>query len=186
MQAGRLLLPRLLLQQQQAAAAGGAGAAAVATAAAAAGVQQQGLPCHLAQQQQQQQQHQPQLQQQQLRGLSQYFDAPNGPAVTSTPIEEEWYNRQRNLMPLMDKTPWIQPDTWVAPNAVVLGDVDIYDKASGSAPPARSCAACRGAGVVVRRAASCTHMHARTHARTQARNACTPCPANRWAFSSAR
>mmetsp|Transcript_21041 Transcript_21041/g.58462 ORF Transcript_21041/g.58462 Transcript_21041/m.58462 type:complete len:291 (+) Transcript_21041:158-1030(+) len=57
-----------------------------------------------------------------------YFDAPNGPAVTSVPIEEEWYNRQRNLLPIMDKVPWIQPDTWVAPNAVVSGDVDLYDK----------------------------------------------------------
>ena len=38
------------------------------------------------------------------------------------------YNRQRNLLPIMDKVPWIQPDTWVAPNAVVTGNVDIYDK----------------------------------------------------------
>lgn len=61
------------------------------------------------------------------RGL-QFFDAPNGPAVSQTPIEEEWYNRQRNVMPVLDKTPWIQPDTWIAPNALVIGDVDIYDK----------------------------------------------------------
>lgn len=61
------------------------------------------------------------------RGL-QFFDAPNGPAVSQTPIEEEWYNRQRNVMPVLDKVPWIQPDTWIAPNALVIGDVDIYDK----------------------------------------------------------
>uniref|UniRef100_A0A7S0R823 Gamma carbonic anhydrase n=1 Tax=Chlamydomonas leiostraca TaxID=1034604 RepID=A0A7S0R823_9CHLO len=61
------------------------------------------------------------------RGL-QFYEAPNGPAVTQTPIEEEWYNRQRNLLPVLDKVPWIQQDTWIAPNAIVAGDVDIYDK----------------------------------------------------------
>ena len=68
-----------------------------------------------------------QLQQQQQRGV-QYFDAPNGPAVTQTPVEEEWYCRQRNLLPILDRVPFIQADTWVAPNAVVAGDVDLYDK----------------------------------------------------------
>jgi len=29
---------------------------------------------------------------------------------------------------LLDKVPWIQSDTWIAPNAVVSGDVDIYDQ----------------------------------------------------------
>lgn len=61
------------------------------------------------------------------RGI-QYWDAPNGPAVTQTPIEEEWYNRQRPLLPLLDKAPWTQDDTWIAPNAVVVGDVDLYDQ----------------------------------------------------------
>lgn len=61
------------------------------------------------------------------RGI-QYFDAPNGPAVTQVPIEEEWYNRQRNVLSILDKTPWTQPCTWIAPNAVVAGDVDIYDR----------------------------------------------------------
>lgn len=64
------------------------------------------------------------------RGL-QYYDAPNGPSVKQVSIEDEWYNRQRNLLPLLDKMPWIQQDTWVAPNAVVAGDVDIYDKVRG-------------------------------------------------------
>jgi hypothetical protein len=58
----------------------------------------------------------------------QFWDAPNGPAVTQTPIEEEWYNRQRPLLPLLDKVPFIQDDTWIAPNAVVVGDVDLYDQ----------------------------------------------------------
>jgi hypothetical protein len=61
------------------------------------------------------------------RGV-QFWDAPNGPAVTQQPIEEEWYNRQRPLLPLLDKVPFIQDDTWIAPNAVVVGDVDLYDQ----------------------------------------------------------
>mmetsp|Transcript_8919 Transcript_8919/g.19023 ORF Transcript_8919/g.19023 Transcript_8919/m.19023 type:complete len:282 (-) Transcript_8919:609-1454(-) len=63
----------------------------------------------------------------QKRSLN-YFDAPNGPAVKLEKIEDEWYNRQRPIMPLLDKVPFYQADTWVAPNAVVIGDVDIYDK----------------------------------------------------------
>ncbi len=51
----------------------------------------------------------------------------------SQPFSLLRYNRQRNLLPIMDKVPWIQPDTWVAPNAVVCGDVDIYDKVIPSA-----------------------------------------------------
>ena len=57
-----------------------------------------------------------------------FFDAPNGPAVKLENIEDEWYNRQRPKLSLLDKTPWTQPDTWIAPNAVVAGDVDIYDQ----------------------------------------------------------
>ncbi|GAX77257.1 hypothetical protein CEUSTIGMA_g4703.t1 [Chlamydomonas eustigma] len=57
-----------------------------------------------------------------------FYDAPNGPAVKLENIEDEWYNRQRPNLSLLDKTPWTQPDTWIAPNAVVAGDVDIYDQ----------------------------------------------------------
>lgn len=59
---------------------------------------------------------------------TQFFDAPNGPAVTQVPVEDEWYNRQRSVLALLDKAPWLQPCTFIAPNAVVAGDVDIYDK----------------------------------------------------------
>ena len=58
-----------------------------------------------------------------------FFDAPNGPAVKLQDIQDEWYNRQRPKLSLLDKTPWTQGDTWIAPNAVVAGDVDIYDQA---------------------------------------------------------
>ncbi len=70
------------------------------------------------------------------RGFAtQFFDAPNGPAVTQVPIEDEWYNRQRSVLALLDKTPWLQPCTFIAPNAVVAGDVDIYDKVCASGRP---------------------------------------------------
>ncbi len=64
---------------------------------------------------------------QQTRGLN-FFDAPNGPAVKLEKIEDEWYNRQRPKLSLLDKSPWTQLDTWIAPNAVVAGDVDVYDQ----------------------------------------------------------
>lgn len=70
------------------------------------------------------------LLQQQRRGIN-YYDAPNGPAVKLTNIEDEWYNRQRTVLPLLDKEPFLQEPTWVAPSAVVVGDVDIYEKARG-------------------------------------------------------
>lgn len=62
-----------------------------------------------------------------FRGVSsQFFDAPNGPSVKQVLIEDEWYNRQRSIFPLLDKEPYYPVDVFVAPNAVVCGDVDIY------------------------------------------------------------
>lgn len=65
---------------------------------------------------------------QQTRAIN-FYGAPNGPAVKLENIEDEWFNRQRPKLSLLDKSPWTQPDTWIAPNAVVAGDVDIYDQA---------------------------------------------------------
>lgn len=42
-------------------------------------------------------------------------------------VEEETYCRQRSLIVLEDKLPTASPDSWVAPNAVVVGDVDLGD-----------------------------------------------------------
>ena len=42
-------------------------------------------------------------------------------------IEEETYCRQRSIITLEDKMPFLAPDAWVAPNAVVVGDVDLSD-----------------------------------------------------------
>lgn len=64
------------------------------------------------------------------RGLN-FFEAPNGPAVKLEAIEDEWYNRQRPKLSLLDKSPWTQADTWIAPSAVVAGDVDCYDQVMG-------------------------------------------------------
>lgn len=60
-----------------------------------------------------------------LRGIN-FFNAPNGPSVKQVNIEDEWYNRQRNIFALHDKQPYYPVDVFVAPNAVVCGDVDIY------------------------------------------------------------
>ncbi|KAL4443528.1 hypothetical protein ABPG75_011265 [Micractinium tetrahymenae] len=58
-------------------------------------------------------------------------------AVTTTaaaraPVhpEEELYNRQRQFIILGNRVPTTAPDTWVAPNAVVVGDVDLYERTS--------------------------------------------------------
>lgn len=45
-------------------------------------------------------------------------------------IEDEPYCRQRQLITLGNRVPVIAPDTWIAPNAVVVGDVDLFDKTS--------------------------------------------------------
>ena len=43
-------------------------------------------------------------------------------------IEDEPYCRQRQLLVLGNRVPVLAPDAWVAPNAVVIGDVDLFDK----------------------------------------------------------
>ena len=43
-------------------------------------------------------------------------------------IEDEPYCRQRQLICLGTRVPELLPDAWVAPNAVVVGDVDLFDK----------------------------------------------------------
>ena len=36
-------------------------------------------------------------------------------------------------MILGDRTPTLAPDTWLAPNAVVVGDVDLYEQVTCAA-----------------------------------------------------
>lgn len=59
--------------------------------------------------------------------------------------------RQRQILMLGNRVPTLAPDTWVAPNAVVVGDVDLYEKASvgaghgltGQQQQTVSCGGCR-------------------------------------------
>ena len=52
-------------------------------------------------------------------------------------IEDEPYCRQRQLICLGNRVPELLPDAWVAPNAVVVGDVDLFDKVRGCRGDAR-------------------------------------------------
>lgn len=45
-------------------------------------------------------------------------------------IEDEPYCRQRQLVILGNRVPTLAPDTWLADNAVVIGDVDLYERVS--------------------------------------------------------
>ena len=43
-------------------------------------------------------------------------------------IEDEVYCRQRQQLVLGSRIPYLAPDAWIAPNAVVIGDVDLFEK----------------------------------------------------------
>lgn len=45
-------------------------------------------------------------------------------------IEEEVYNRQRHIINLGNRVVTASPDAWIAPSAVVVGDVDIFENVS--------------------------------------------------------
>eukprot|EP00243_Klebsormidium_subtile_P000313 TRINITY_DN1052_c0_g1_i1.p1 TRINITY_DN1052_c0_g1~~TRINITY_DN1052_c0_g1_i1.p1 ORF type:complete len:302 (-),score=24.76 TRINITY_DN1052_c0_g1_i1:315-1121(-) len=44
--------------------------------------------------------------------------------------ETEIYNRQRQILVLQHKEPLVAVDAWVAPNAVLVGDVEVQDRVS--------------------------------------------------------
>jgi len=52
------------------------------------------------------------------------------PPGTRVPVEEEWYLRQRTRIPLGNRAPLCAASAWVAPSAVLAGDVDLLDRAS--------------------------------------------------------
>lgn len=54
----------------------------------------------------------------------------NGPSIQQVDISDEWYNRQRNQVVLGKSFPKVEATAWVAPNAVVVGDVNIYPRAN--------------------------------------------------------
>jgi hypothetical protein len=52
----------------------------------------------------------------------------SAPAPAPVHPADEPFCRQRSLVPLGPRVPTMSPDAWVAPNAVILGDVDLYDQ----------------------------------------------------------
>lgn len=61
------------------------------------------------------------------RGLS---STPSVASYTRNLAELEAFNRQRSLLPLGFREPYLAPDAWVAPNAQVIGNVDLHDGVS--------------------------------------------------------
>eukprot|EP00241_Pyramimonas_parkeae_P022002 CAMPEP_0114296598 /NCGR_PEP_ID=MMETSP0059-20121206/11397_1 /TAXON_ID=36894 /ORGANISM="Pyramimonas parkeae, Strain CCMP726" /LENGTH=238 /DNA_ID=CAMNT_0001418757 /DNA_START=115 /DNA_END=831 /DNA_ORIENTATION=+ len=51
-------------------------------------------------------------------------------STSAAPVDEDLYNRQRNVIALGPRVPAISSDAWVAPSATVIGDVDVIDFAS--------------------------------------------------------
>lgn len=49
-------------------------------------------------------------------------------AAAPIPIDSEPYCRQRNELVLGNRIPVKAPDAWVAPTAVIIGDVDLYER----------------------------------------------------------
>jgi len=56
--------------------------------------------------------------------------AVRGARAYRNPVELEPYNRARNVMPLLHYTPDVAVDAWVAPNATVVGEVSVSNRAS--------------------------------------------------------
>jgi carbonic anhydrase/acetyltransferase-like protein (isoleucine patch superfamily) len=52
------------------------------------------------------------------------------PPATRVPVQDEWYLRQRTRIPLGNRAPHTAQSAWVAPSAVLAGDVDLLDRAS--------------------------------------------------------
>ena len=63
------------------------------------------------------------------------------PARWPTHLEDELYCRQRSVLVLGSRVPFLAPDAWVAPNATVVGDVDLFNQVR-----AHRCCACACAG----------------------------------------
>ena len=56
-------------------------------------------------------------------------EVPARPVFDPVHIQDEAFCRQRQLVPLGHREPILAPDTWIAPNAVCIGDCDLFDKA---------------------------------------------------------
>lgn len=58
------------------------------------------------------------------------------PAATSVDISQEWYNRQRQLIPLGNRIPDVAVGVYLAPSATIVGDVDLLERVSRAAAAA--------------------------------------------------
>lgn len=66
-----------------------------------------------------------------LRSFSSPQAPPSGPpAATSVDISQEWYNRQRQTIPLGSRVPDAAVGAYISPSATIVGDVDLLDRAS--------------------------------------------------------
>lgn len=67
-------------------------------------------------------------------GVRGYSSPPPGasvsPAITSVDISSEWYNRQRQTIPLGNRVPDAAVGAYIAPSATVVGDVDLLERVS--------------------------------------------------------
>ena len=96
-----------------------------------------------------------------LQGSRPFSSPPAGPSVppaaTSVEITDEWYNRQRQTIPLGNRVPDTAMSVYMAPRATSVGDVDLlervgpWDRALALQPP------CWAPGT---RRASCAHVGA--------------------------
>jgi hypothetical protein len=50
------------------------------------------------------------------------------PAITSVDIASEWYNRQRQSIPLGNRVPDTAVGAYIAPSATIVGDVDLLER----------------------------------------------------------
>ena len=64
--------------------------------------------------------------------------------------------RQRQQVVLGNRVPTTAPDTWLAPDAVIIGDVDLFDRVRARRPQLRACtpAAVCDRGTLLGRAAN--------------------------------
>ena len=58
---------------------------------------------------------------------------PDDPVFEPIHIQDEAFCRQRQLVPLGFREPILAPDTWIAPNAVCIGDCDLFDQVRADA-----------------------------------------------------
>lgn len=66
-----------------------------------------------------------------------YAVEPVAPAATYTDIEDEFYLRQRSQITLGNRHPNPAVGAWISPSAVVVGDVDLFDRVSEGPMAAR-------------------------------------------------